>query len=37
MPEDVRPALPARWVADANDTGTVERDDSAEVGLYVRI
>ena len=37
MPAEVRPARPARWVAEASETGTVAREDNAEVGLYVRI
>jgi len=37
MPEEVRPARPARWVADALETGTVEREERDVVGLYVRI
>lgn len=37
MPDEVRPARPARWVADACETGTVTSEESDVVGLYVRI
>lgn len=33
MPDEVRPARPARWVADAAEVGTVTREDIALVGL----
>lgn len=33
MPGDVRPARPARCVADATDVGTVDKDANAVVGL----
>ena len=36
-PADVRPARPARWVADATDVGTVASDANAVDGLYTRI
>lgn len=37
MPEEVRPARPARCVAEATEVGTVASDDNAVDGLYVLI
>lgn len=37
MPGDVRPARPARWVAEAMEVGTVAKDARPVVGLYIRI
>lgn len=33
MPDEVRPALPARWVADATEVGTMARDAIVVEGL----
>jgi hypothetical protein len=37
MPGEVRPARPARWVAEEVDIGWVTRDDRDVVGLNIRI
>lgn len=36
FPEDVRPARPARWLAEATEQGVTDRTSIPVLGLYVR-